>query len=112
MHLSICNSHQYVKPFQTDLDPDDGARQKPRLDPNGVSRPGLKRVAERNARSIMGTDSGSAGSPANMTLLLSEADVEGLLDLPGAMEATRQALREQAADAVTAVPPRHINVPR
>jgi alanine dehydrogenase len=47
-----------------------------------------------------------------MTLLLSQADVDGLLDLPGAMEATRQALREQAADAVTAVPPRHINVPR
>jgi ornithine cyclodeaminase/alanine dehydrogenase-like protein (mu-crystallin family) len=47
-----------------------------------------------------------------MTLLLSEADVEGLLDLPGAMEATRQALREQAAGAVTAVPPRHITVPR
>jgi ornithine cyclodeaminase/alanine dehydrogenase-like protein (mu-crystallin family) len=47
-----------------------------------------------------------------MTLLLSRADVEGLLDLPGALEATRQALREQAADAVTAVPPRHINVPR
>ncbi|HZS00907.1 MAG TPA: NAD(P)-binding domain-containing protein [Chloroflexota bacterium] len=47
-----------------------------------------------------------------MTLLLSQADVEGLLDLPGAMEATRQALREQAAGAVTAVPPRHIAVPR
>jgi len=47
-----------------------------------------------------------------MTLLLSRSDVEGLLDLAGAMEATRQALREQAADAVTAIPPRHINVPR
>ena len=47
-----------------------------------------------------------------MTLLLSRSEVEGLLDLPGAMEATRQALREQAADAVTAVPPRHIDVPR
>src|SRR5438552_3654777 len=47
-----------------------------------------------------------------MTLLLTQADVEGLLDLAGAMEATRQALREQAAQAVTAVPPRHINVPR
>ena len=47
-----------------------------------------------------------------MTLLLSQADVDGLLDLAGAMEATRQALREQAANAVTAVPPRHINVPR
>jgi alanine dehydrogenase len=47
-----------------------------------------------------------------MTLLLSQADVEGLLDLTQAMEATRQALREQAAGAVTAIPPRHIAVPR
>ncbi|HLH25802.1 MAG TPA: ornithine cyclodeaminase family protein [Chloroflexota bacterium] len=47
-----------------------------------------------------------------MTLLLSQADVAGLLDLPQAMQATRQALREQAAGAVTAVPPRHVNVPR
>ncbi|HEY7062294.1 MAG TPA: hypothetical protein VII06_12510 [Chloroflexota bacterium] len=47
-----------------------------------------------------------------MTLLLTQSDVAGLLDLPQAMEATRQALREQAAEAVVAVPPRHINVAR
>src|SRR5215210_7820380 len=46
-----------------------------------------------------------------MALLLSSADVSGLLDLPQALEVTRRVLREQAADAVVAVPPRHIAVP-
>src|SRR5207248_2297036 len=49
---------------------------------------------------------------APMTLLLTQSDVADLLELPRAMEATRQALREQAAEAVVAVPPRHINVAR
>lgn len=43
-----------------------------------------------------------------MPLLLSRADVEGLLDLDSAMEATLQAFREQAADAIAALAPRHL----
>ena len=46
-----------------------------------------------------------------MTLLLTRAEVEALLDLPQAIELTTDVLREQAAGQVVAVPPRHVTVP-
>jgi alanine dehydrogenase len=47
-----------------------------------------------------------------MSLLLTRQDVEGLLDLDGAMEATLQAFREQAAGKVNALAPRMLSTPR
>ncbi|MFI5267633.1 MAG: ornithine cyclodeaminase family protein [Chloroflexota bacterium] len=43
-----------------------------------------------------------------MPLFLNRRDVEELLDLDSAMEMTEQAFREQAAGAITAVAPRHL----
>ena len=42
-----------------------------------------------------------------MTLLISKAEVESLLNLEQAMTLTLEAFREQAAGAVVALPPRH-----
>jgi alanine dehydrogenase len=47
-----------------------------------------------------------------MTLLLTKTEAARLLDLDQAMEVTLAVLREQAAGAVTAIPPRHVPVPR
>lgn len=47
-----------------------------------------------------------------MTLLLTRADVEPLLDLPQAINLTQDVFREQASGAVVASPPRHVTVPR
>ncbi|NIO12128.1 MAG: hypothetical protein GTO40_30540 [Deltaproteobacteria bacterium] len=46
-----------------------------------------------------------------MTLLLSRAEVESLLNLEQAMTLTMEALREQAAGGVVALPPKHVRVP-
>ncbi len=47
-----------------------------------------------------------------MTLLISKAEVESLLNLEQAMTLTLEAFREQAAGGVVALPPRHIPVPK
>ncbi len=47
-----------------------------------------------------------------MTLLITKAEVESLLNLEQAMTVTLDAFREQAAGAVVALPPRHIKVPK
>jgi ornithine cyclodeaminase/alanine dehydrogenase-like protein (mu-crystallin family) len=47
-----------------------------------------------------------------MTLLLTRADVEPLLDLQQAIAITEKVFLEQARDAVVAIPPRHVTVPR
>ena len=46
-----------------------------------------------------------------MTLLLTRAEVEPLLDLQQAMELTLDVSRDQAADGVVSIPPRHVWVP-
>jgi ornithine cyclodeaminase/alanine dehydrogenase-like protein (mu-crystallin family) len=43
-----------------------------------------------------------------MPLLLNRREVEGLMDLDSAMDVTVRAFREQAADAVAALAPRHL----
>lgn len=43
-----------------------------------------------------------------MPLYLTRRDVEGLLDLDSAMDMTEQAFREQAAGAISAMAPRHL----
>jgi alanine dehydrogenase len=47
-----------------------------------------------------------------MTLLLTTTEAAALLDLEQAMALTVEALREQAAGTVVALPPRHVTVPR
>jgi alanine dehydrogenase len=47
-----------------------------------------------------------------MTLLLTKADIEGMLALQQAMDLTQSVFLEQARNAVVAVPPRHVTVPR
>jgi ornithine cyclodeaminase len=47
-----------------------------------------------------------------MALLLTRRDVEGLLDMDGAIEATLHAFKSQAAGAVSALPPRMLTAPR
>jgi len=47
-----------------------------------------------------------------MTLLLTRAEVEPLLDLEQAIQVTQRALVEQASDGVVAAAPRHVTVPR
>jgi len=47
-----------------------------------------------------------------MTLLLTRAQVEPLLDLEQAIQVTQSAFMEQASDGVVAVAPRHVTVPR
>jgi ornithine cyclodeaminase/alanine dehydrogenase-like protein (mu-crystallin family) len=47
-----------------------------------------------------------------MTLLLNKADVEGLLSLKQAIDITQGVFLEQGSDAVVAIPPRHVAVPR
>jgi alanine dehydrogenase len=47
-----------------------------------------------------------------MTLLLTRADVEPLLDLQQAIAITERVFLEQAHDAVVAIPPRHVTVPQ
>jgi ornithine cyclodeaminase/alanine dehydrogenase-like protein (mu-crystallin family) len=47
-----------------------------------------------------------------MTLLLTRREATSLLDLPQAMAVTRDVLREQAAGAAVAIPPRHVRMVR
>jgi ornithine cyclodeaminase len=47
-----------------------------------------------------------------MTLLLTRAEVEPLLDLEQAIRLTESVFAEQASDGVVAVAPRHVTVPR